>query len=85
MDDTRLMTMSLLLPVLFDLMMALQAIETHSITLENLTLFRPKLRNSSSTNQIAYIHTCTYIHTCFILNRLIYGSCAADVDLYSKI
>ena len=34
-------------------MMALQAIETHSITLKNLALFRPKLGNSSSTNQIA--------------------------------
>ena len=36
-------------------MMALRAIEieTHSITMKNLALFRPKLRNSSSTNQIA--------------------------------
>ena len=34
-------------------MMALRAMETHSITLKNLALFRPKLRNSSSTNQIA--------------------------------
>ena len=41
-------------PVLFDLMMmALQAIETHSITMKNLALFRPKLRNSYRTNQIA--------------------------------
>ena len=48
----RLMTMSLS-PVLFDMMMALRAIETYSITLKNLALFRPKLRNSSSTNQIA--------------------------------
>ena len=37
------MTMILLFPVLFDLMMALQSSETHSITLKNLTLFRPKL------------------------------------------
>ena len=36
----------------FIVVMALQAIETHSITLKNLALFRPKLRNSSSTNQI---------------------------------
>ena len=34
-------------------MIALRAIETNSITLKNLALFRPKLRNSSSTNQIA--------------------------------
>ena len=34
-------------------MMALWAIETYSITMKNLALFRPKLRNSSSTNQIA--------------------------------
>ena len=27
--------------------------ETHNITLENLALFRPKLRNSYCTNQIA--------------------------------
>ena len=35
------------------MMMALRSIETHNITLKNLALFRPKLRNSSSTNQIA--------------------------------
>ena len=40
-------------PVLFDLMMALQSIETHNVTLKNLALFRPKLRNSLSTDQIA--------------------------------
>ena len=34
-------------------MMVLQSIETHDITLKNLALFRPKLRNSYSTNQIA--------------------------------
>ena len=39
--------------MLFDLVMALRSIETHSITLKNLAPFRPKLRNSSSTNQIA--------------------------------
>ena len=39
--------------MLFDLVMALRAIETHSITLKNLALVRPKLRDSSSTNQIA--------------------------------
>ena len=33
-------------------MMALRSIETHCVTLRNLALFRPKLRNSSSTNQI---------------------------------
>ena len=40
-------------PVLFDLMMALRSIETHSITMKNLALFRPKLSNFFSTNQIA--------------------------------
>ena len=40
-------------PVLFDLMMALWSIETHSITMKNLALFRPKLSNFFSTNQIA--------------------------------
>ena len=40
-------------PALFDLMMALPSIETHGITMKNLALFRPKLRNSSSTNRIA--------------------------------
>ena len=34
-------------------MIARRSIEAHSITLRNLALFRPKLRNSSSTNQIA--------------------------------
>ena len=34
-------------------MMALRSRETHSITLKNLALFRPKLSNSSSNNQIA--------------------------------
>ena len=33
-------------------MMALQSSETHDITLKNLALFRPKLRDSYSTNQI---------------------------------
>ena len=33
-------------------MMALHSTETHNITLKNLALFRLKLRNSSSTNQI---------------------------------
>ena len=33
--------------------MALQSTETHNITLKNLTLFSPKLRDSYSTNQIA--------------------------------
>ena len=39
--------------MLFDLMMALQSTETHNIALKNLALFRPKLRDSYSTNQIA--------------------------------
>ena len=39
--------------MLFDLMMALWSIETHDITLKNLALFRPKLRDSYGTNQIA--------------------------------
>ena len=47
------MTISPVSPVLFDLMMALQSIETHNITLKNLALFRPKLRDSYSTIQIA--------------------------------
>ena len=34
-------------------MIALQSRETHNITLKNLALFRPKLCNSESTNQIA--------------------------------
>ena len=38
---------------LFDLMMALQSTETHNITLKNQALFRPKFRDSNSTNQIA--------------------------------
>ena len=46
-------------PVLFDLMMTLQATETHSITMKNLALFRPKLCNSSSTNQIVrFVNYC---------------------------
>ena len=40
-------------PVLFDSAMALQSRETHNITLKNMALFRPKLRNSYSTNHIA--------------------------------
>ena len=47
------MTMSLCFPVLFDLMMALRSTEAHNITLKNLALFRPKLRDSYNTNQIA--------------------------------
>ena len=35
------------------LMMALMPTETQNITLKNLALFRPKLRASYSTNQIA--------------------------------
>ena len=34
-------------------MMALRSIETRSITMKNLALFRPKLSNFFSTNQIA--------------------------------
>ena len=33
--------------------MALQSTETHNITMKNLALFRPKLRDSYSTNQMA--------------------------------
>ena len=33
--------------------MKLQSTETHDITLQNLALFRPKLRDSYSTNQVA--------------------------------
>ena len=40
-------------PVLFDLMMALRSRETHSITMKNMALFRPKLSDFFSTNQIA--------------------------------
>ena len=39
--------------MLFDLMIALRSTETQNITLKSLALFRPKLRNSSSTYQIA--------------------------------
>ena len=34
-------------------MMALQSTETHDITLKNLALFSPKIRDSYSTSQIA--------------------------------
>ena len=34
-------------------MIALQSTETHNITLKNLALFRPKLRDSYGTNHIA--------------------------------
>ena len=47
-------------------MMALQAIETHSITLKNLALFRPKLCNSSGTNQIARFEN----HYCYGVNMI---------------
>ena len=47
------MTMSPLFTCAFDWMMALWSTETHNITLKNLALFRPKLRDSLSTNQIA--------------------------------
>ena len=47
------MMMSPCFPVLLDLMMALQSTKTRNITLRNLALFRPKLRDSDSTNQIA--------------------------------
>ena len=40
-------------PVLFDLMMALRSRETHSISLKNMALLRPKLSDFFSTNQIA--------------------------------
>ena len=33
-------------------MMTLRSTETHNFTMKNLTLSRPKLRNSQSTNQI---------------------------------
>ena len=34
-------------------MVAIQSTETHNITLKKLALFRPKLRDSYNTNQIA--------------------------------
>ena len=49
---TRLMTMSLLFPVLFGLMMALHSTETRNIALKNLALFRPKLCDFYGTSQI---------------------------------
>ena len=39
--------------MLFDLMMVLRSTETHNITLKNLALIKPKLRDSLSTNQVA--------------------------------
>ena len=48
-----LMTMSLLFPCAFDFMMALRSTRTHNITLKNLALLMPKLRDYLSTNQIA--------------------------------
>ena len=47
-------------------MMSLQSTETHNITLKNLALFRPKLRDSYSTNLIArfvnyYCHSVNVI------------------------
>ena len=61
------MTVSLLFPcahVLPDLMMALQSPETHNITLKNLALFRPKLRDSYSSNQITRFDN----YNCYDLN-----------------
>ena len=37
----------------FGLIMALRSTKTHNVTLENLTLFRPKLCDSYNTNQVA--------------------------------
>ena len=37
----------------FDFMMSLRSIEIHNITLKTLALFRPKLHDSYSSNQIA--------------------------------
>ena len=42
-------------------MMALQSAETNDVTLKNLALFRPKLGDSYSTNQIArFVNYCRY-------------------------
>ena len=47
--------------MLLDLMIALRSTETHNITLKNLALFRAKLRDSYSTNQIArYVNYYCY-------------------------
>ena len=55
------MPCALCFPVLFDLMMELQSTETHNITLKNPALFRSKLRDSYSTNQIArYVNYYCY-------------------------
>ena len=42
-------------------MMALWSIETHSITMKNMALFRPKLSNFFRTNQIARFVKCDRI------------------------
>ena len=52
--------------MLFDLMIALQSKVTHDITLKNLALFRPKIRDSYSTNQIA-----RFVNVIEFSNRLI--------------
>ena len=67
------MTRSLLFPVLFDSMMALQSTETHNVTLKNLALFGPKLRDSYSTNQIARY-----------LNYYFYGVNVIEVSIQLK-
>ena len=47
-------------PLLFDLMMAPQSTETHSITLKYLALFRIKLRNSCSICEICELLLLRY-------------------------
>ena len=85
-SSTRLMTVSFLFPVLFDLMMALQSTETHNITLKNLALFRPKLRDSYSTNQIARFvnYYCYSVNVVEFSIRLKNGKHSHGIEIRSR-
>ena len=68
-------------------MIAHQSTETHNITLKNLALFRPKLRDSYSTNQIArflnysaIVDLAKYISAGWVPNMI----CGNQIQLYLK-
>ena len=67
-------------------MMALQSTETHTIALKNLALFRPKLRDSYSTNQIArfvnyYYYSVNVIEFSIRLNN---GKHSHGIEIQSR-
>ena len=69
------------------MMMALRTIETHSITLKNLALVRPKVCNSLSTNQIARFvnYYCYGVNVIELSIRLKNGKHSHGIEIRDSI